>query len=182
MRARIAVSALVVLVLPLGGALAQTSVSHRLTESTLNNGGDPAGGTFASSANFRMTLDAIGDAVAASYAGSASWQMGAGFAGNYPPPGEVLNERFTSPTTMVWDAEPSVGSYNVYRGSLGSIAPGFGSCLMPGLLVESMTDVANPASGTGWLYLVTARNSLLEEGTKGYRSSGIERTNPAPCP
>ena len=30
----------------------------------------------------------------------------------YPPPGEVRNGRFATKTTLVWDAEKSVGSYN----------------------------------------------------------------------
>ena len=30
--------------------------------------------------------------------------------------------------------------------------------------------------------LVTARNRLTEEGTKGFTSAGAQRSNPAPCP
>ena len=37
-------------------------------------------------------------------------------------------------------------------------------------------------AGACLFYLVTARNRLGEEGTKGYRSPGIERPNDAPCP
>jgi hypothetical protein len=39
-----------------------------------------------------------------------------------------------------------------------------------------------PSSGATFFYLATAKNRLGEEGTKGYRSSSVERPNPTPCP
>ena len=41
------------------------------------------------------------------------------------------------------------------------------------------TDVTAP--GKFFLYLVTVRNRLGEEGTKGFSTNG-ERPNPTPCP
>ena len=64
-----------------------------------------------------------------------------------------------------------------------STLPGsFGTCVQSSVATETASDAANPPLGAGWFYLITARNVLTEEGTKGYRSNGIERTNPAPCP
>jgi hypothetical protein len=61
-------------------------------------------------------------------------------------------------------------------------ALGYGACLQSGLAGESATDAAPPSAGQGYFYLVTARNTLGEIGTKGYAKSGVERANLAPCP
>jgi hypothetical protein len=50
------------------------------------------------------------------------------------------------------------------------------------ILTETTTDPDVPSVTTGYFYLVTADNRLDEEGTKGFRSNGTERGNPAPCP
>jgi len=164
-------------------AFAQTSASYKLTEFALNSGGDPSNATSAGSASFRIRLDAIGDAVVATGLSSASHRMDGGFVGDYVPPGEVKNDRFTTKTTLVWDAEKSVGTYDVYRALLSSLAGlGYGACLQSGLTNESVTDAAIPAAGQGYFYLTTARNRLGEIGTKGQASSGLERGNAAPCP
>ncbi len=163
-------------------AMAQTSASYKLVEFTLNNGGDPANGTSAASASYRITLDAIGDTVVATGLASASHGMDGGFVSAYPPPGEVHGDRWTSKTTMAWDPEKSVGVYEVYRDLLATLPGSFGACFQSSLTAETATDAATPAAGTAWFYLVTARNELGEEGTKGVRSSGVERPNPSPCP
>ena len=163
-------------------AMAQTSASYKLVEFAFNNGGRPANGTSAASASYRITLDAIGDALAATGLSSASQRMDGGFVSDYPPPGEIRNGRWTSKTVLSWDSEKSVGTYEVYRDLLSSHPGGFGACFQSPLLAETATDAASPASGTAWFYLVTARNRLGEEGTKGFRSSGVERPNPSPCP
>jgi hypothetical protein len=41
---------------------------------------------------------------------------------------------------------------------------------------------AVPDPGQGFFYLVTARNRLAEEGTKGSTSAGVPRSNAFPCP
>jgi hypothetical protein len=177
------IGALLVIVTLGGTATAQTSASYKLTEFTFNNGGDPSNGAFAGSASYRIRLDAVGDAVTAAALSSASHRMDGGFVGDYPPPGEVRNDRFTSKTTLVWDPEGSTGTYDVYRALLSSL-PGlaFGTCWQNGLTVESATDATSPGAGQGFFYLTTARNRLGEIGTKGAASSGIERANAAPCP
>ena len=84
-------------------------------------------------------------------------------------------------TTLLWDPEKSVGSYEVYRGDLTDLhAATYGACLHGGLAVNTGSDPAKPPQL--FFYLVTARNLLNEEGTKGYASSGVERPNPLPCP
>jgi len=163
-------------------AMAQTSASYKLVEFTFNDGGRPANGSIASSASYRIKLDAIGDTVAATGLSSASHHLDDGFVSAYPPPGEVRNERWTGKTVLSWDPEGSVGTYEVYRDLMSSLPGSFGACFQSPLLSETATDVTSPASGTAWFYLVTARNRLGEEGTKGLRSSGIERSNASPCP
>ncbi|HEV8700972.1 MAG TPA: hypothetical protein VGV60_06840 [Candidatus Polarisedimenticolia bacterium] len=82
--------------------------------------------------------------------------------------------------------EPSTGTYNLYRGSIGpglGAPPGnFGDCLQSPVTGTTSSDHAAPAVGRVWFYLVTASNLLDEEGTKGRSSDGTPRPNPAPCP
>jgi len=164
-------------------ALAQTSASYKLQEYHFTNGGDPANGSFASSASYRIKLDAIGDAIVTTGLSSASQHMDGGFVGDYPPPGEVKGDLFTNKTTLTWSPEKSVGTYDVYRASLSTL-PGlaYGACLQNGITTETATDAVTPSVGQGYFYLITARNRLGEIGTKGYASSGTERANAAPCP
>jgi hypothetical protein len=158
---------------------AQTSTNYKIEEFTFNNGGNPS--PVLSSASYSLTLDAVGDALAASGLASSSYGMSSGFSLDYPPPGEVLNLRFSSKTQFGWNLEPSGGKYNTYRGTLGSFT-GFGSCLHGGLATTTDTDTQTPAAGSGYFYLVTAENRLNEEGIKGRTSGGAVEPNPAPCP
>jgi hypothetical protein len=174
--------ALLVLLGAGGAALAQTSASYKLTESVFNAGGDPQNGTVAASASWRVTLDAIGDAADGVGLASASWHADAGFVDLYRPPGEVRNVLWPSKTTMTWSPEPTVGAYEVYRSFLSMLPGDFGSCLASGLTDETATDASAPPVSAGWFYIVTARNRLAEEGTKGAQSSGSERPNSSPCP
>ena len=90
---------------------------------------------------------------------------------------------FGNKITLAWNPEKSVGSYNLYRDLIGTLPGGFGVCESPlDILTETTTDTDIPAASTAYFYLVTAENLLDEEGTKGFRSSGTERGNPAPCP
>lgn len=162
--------------------LAQQSTSFVLTEHVLNAGGAPVQGTALTSTSFRMTLAALGDGVVARGLTSASYGADISFVPAYAPPGEVMNLDFADATTLVWDAEPSVGHYNLYR-DLASALPGlgYGACLDPLVVVETATDTAVPPDGAIYFYLVTAENRLLEEGTKGYSSAGAERQG-TDCP
>ena len=176
-----------------GAALAQSSPSFQIDSQTLNAGGHPAGGIALSSASFRISLDAIGDAATALDQSSVSFSGDGGFPASSPPPGEVAPScnattpqscvRFTSKTVLAWPAEPSIGTYGLYRAAISTLsALGFGSCSQSGLASETAVEPDVPTAGAGFFYLVTARNRFGEEGTKGFRSQGIERGNPAPCP
>ncbi|HEX4826187.1 MAG TPA: hypothetical protein VFV19_17945 [Candidatus Polarisedimenticolaceae bacterium] len=163
-------------------AAAQTSASYKLSETAINDGGNPTATTLAS-AHFHVKLDAIGDGVVGSGLTSASFHADTGFVGRYRPPGEVTSLTWSGKTTLQWNPERSIGKYEVYRDLLTALPGGaFGGCLASELTAESATDASTPVTGQGWFYLVTARNRLREEGPKGYRSGGIEEANPSPCP
>jgi hypothetical protein len=164
-------------------AWAQQSASYKLSESAVNAGGRPVNGAGASSASYRVSFDAIGEAAGGGTLSSASYRVGSGFVAWFPPPGETTGLRFADRTTLRWDPERSVGVYNVYRDFVSALAGGgTGACFVNGVTTEQATDAGSPGAGKGFFYLVTAKNRLAEEGTKGNRSSGSERPNPAPCP
>lgn len=163
-------------------AWAQQSAGYDLREHTLNAGGHPAGGVVPASAAYRITLDAIGAPVAAQGALSASFQLSGGFVAAHRPPGEVKNLRFgPDAVSLAWDAEPGAGTYQVYRDLFTGLAGG-GVCAQGGLAAPQASEPLVPPAGLGYFYLVTSRNSLGEEGTKGFASSGAERLNSLPCP
>lgn len=164
-------------------ASAQASASFKLQEHVLNSGGHPDGGSVLASSNFRIRLDALGESVTGPGLASFSWRMDSGFVSAYPPPGEVTQVRFDAGgVTLSWDAESSVGAYELYRGVAPGFLPGYGSCNLSGLTAETAADTDVPSAGVAFFYLVTARNRLSEEGTKGFDSSETERPNPNPCP
>jgi hypothetical protein len=163
-------------------ALAQQSPGYVQKEHVLNGGGRPLGGSTASSASFRITLDALGEAVTGSVPSSASFRVQSGFVEGYRPPTEVLGLFFSGKTTLKWQAEASAGEYELYRGPVASLPGTFGACIQSGVSGVSVSEPSVPSGGSSYFYLVTVRNRLREEGTKGHRSSGAERPNPAPCP
>jgi len=162
-------------------ALAQESASYKLNEHTFNAGGNPSDGVVLTSTSYKITLDSIGDTVAGSSLASASFRMEGSFAGSYPPPGEVRQLRFVDFETLEWDPERSVGDYGLYSGSLSGLPLDYGVCETDVDVETVVVDDPVPF-GECLYYLVTARNRLGEEGTKGFRSSGPERPNDAPCP
>ena len=164
------------------GAFSQQSPSYTLRESQLNAGGNPAGGVHASSSSYRITIDALGEGLLGPAPGSASFRVDGGFARTYRPPSEVMGLSFAGKTTLTWAADPSAGAYELYRGLVSTLPGAYGSCLHNAIAGLSASDPASPPGGASYFYLVTARNRLREEGTKGHRSSGAERPNPAPCP
>jgi hypothetical protein len=163
-------------------ALAQSSASYKLNENALDFGGNPLQGSTLASAQYRITFDAIGGPVAQSGLASASHRMDVGFVAPYRPPGEVLGLAFASKSSLTWTPERSIGTYDFYRNTIVSLPGDFGSCFAGQLTTEGITDPTIPSAGTGFFYLVAARNRLGEHGTKGYRSGGVERSNPSPCP
>ena len=161
---------------------AQVSTSYKLEEHTFNAGGRPDGGTTASSANYRISLDALGGGVVGRGLTSTSYGMDGGFVSAYPPPGEVQGLYFDSPQLFSWAAERSVGTYNIYKDAFGTLPGGYGVCIDSGITGTDAQDLSTPSSGQGWFYLVTARNRLAEEGSKGTSHDGTLRGNPSPCP
>jgi len=163
-------------------ARAQQSSGYDMREHLFDAGGHPVAGTAMASAGFRITLDAIGGLTAMPAIASASFQMNAGFVSGYPPPSEVTGVRFgPDGVSLAWNIDPAAGTYQVYRDSLSALhGGGTGVCYQQNLMSPGTTDPQPPASG--FFYLVTSRNRLGEEGTKGYASSGVERLNTLPCP
>ena len=168
--------------LPASRAFAQQSMSYHVENAAINDGGHPEQGVILAGSTYRISLDAIGGPARATGLGSPSFLLDSGFVDLYAPAGEVMNQRFTDASTMTWDAEKSAGVYEVYRGLLSGLPGGFGACFQSALASPGATDAGNPTVGDGWFYLVTVRNRLGEEGTKGYQSSGAARPNPSPCP
>ncbi len=164
-------------------AQAQTSASYTLTEHTFNAGGHPAGGASPTSTSYRLSLDAVGDAMTKRGLSSPSYRMDGSFAVAYRPPGEVTGLRLPDLSTLEWDPEASVGTYNLYSGPLTGLGSGdYGTCHESAITGTSTTDTTDPpAAGECRFYLVTAENRLAEEGTMG-RSSEQERLNNNPCP
>lgn len=172
----------VALVVVTSVASAQTSSSYKLTEHSLNAGGRPEHGTVAASASYRITLDSIGDAIVAGSLSSASFHTVASFGQAYPPPEEVRDLRWATATDLEWNAERSVGGYNLYRDGLTDLPGTHGECLASDLGGTSYIDTTDPPAGDGYFYLVTARNRLHEEGNRGTRSDGTPRSSLNACP
>ena len=178
---RFAFRLLVLLAVPsLAGA--QTSASFRISTSTFNGGGDPGNNGCAASASYRIRIDALGAPTASQESVSPSFRTGTGFVDGLAPPGEVQGVAFTDKITLTWNPDRSIGTYQVYRDSLRSLPGEYGSCFAPGSSSEGAVDPDAPQAGEGWIYLVTARNRLGEEGTKGVSTGGVERENLSPCP
>ncbi len=162
---------------------AQSGPGHTLSEHVFNAGGRPAQAVTSGSTSFRLSLDSIGEPIASRTLSGTSFRLGGGLAMTYAPPGEVggllmLADR----ETLVWSSEPASTAYNVYTGLLSSLPGGYGACGVARVPGTTAGDVTTPAPGTGLFYLVTGVNRLREEGTKGFTSSGTERSNPLPCP
>ena len=176
--------ALLVLLLTLSGAdaLAQQSASHSLEEHVFNAGGHPHASGSPGSASHRLTLGSLGDPFRMRRYFGSTFLLDGGFVLTYPPPGEIRNLRFTDPTTLVWDPDPSAGRYHVYRDTLAALgALGYGLCAQRNLLVPTATEELPLPAGSGFFFLVTVESRLAEEGSKGFNDSGVERTGTL-CP
>jgi hypothetical protein len=161
---------------------AQESTNFKLKEHIFNQGGHPIQGAVLTTANFKITIGSVGELTDNSQLNSDSFSLEGGFISSFPPPGEVADLHFHSDhQTLTWNPEKSKGSYNLYRDLISSIKPDYGACKEYGITDETTTDSDDPGVGNGYFYLVTVRNRLNEEGTKGY-SSSAERPNDYPCP
>lgn len=79
---------------------------------------------------------------------------------------------FTDAQTLSWSVERSAGAYDLYR---DDTSDDYGNCEQQNLAGNTATDPSIPAANSRFFYLVTAKNSLREEGTKGFRSDSTER-------
>ena len=173
---------LLVLLVSAPHARGQQSAGYDLREHVFNAGGHPAAGTIPSSAGYRISLDAIGGSGALAISSSPAFQLSAGFVSGYPPPGEVKNLMLgADAVSLAWDVEPGAGTYQVYRDLMSGLGSG-GICSLSGLALPQASDAQVPPAGQGYFYLVTSRNLIGEEGTKGFASNGVERLNSLPCP
>ena len=157
-------------------ASAQQSASYRIREATFNAGGHPSNQGIPLSASWQITIDAIGDGTMSAELASGSFGLSGGLVAGWVPPGEVEGLDFISPTVLAWNPEGSAGTYNLYRGLLSEIAAlGYGGCYAWRLTTTAATDGEIAPASNGYYYLVTVRNRIGEEGTKGFRSDGVER-------
>jgi len=131
-------------------ASAQSSPSYRLEESTMNAGGHPRNGIGLSSANYRMSLDAIGETPIAPVLFSTAYSMDVGFARCFPPPREVQQITVLDKTMFAWTPERSVGTYRVYRATCMS-------CPLATALARSRTLAS---STSRWRKFPTLANSF----------------------
>jgi hypothetical protein len=102
--------------------------------------------------------------------------------GTVPPPGPVTMTRAPgSPVAgLSWDANPWADSYNVYRGSLRTLADL--ACFQSGVFGNStVDDGAVPVVGSAFFYLVTSV-TCAGESSAGQGSSGAPRVLAGPCP
>ena len=161
---------------------AQESASFKLTEHVINAGGRPEQGATATSPRFKITLDSIGDNATGTSAASPSFRADVGFVSAYPPSGEVAGLGFLNKETIEWSPEKSTGVYQLYRNLLSNLPDlNFGNCEQQDLVGETTSDTDPVPVNTGYFYIVTAKNRLNEEGTKGFQSNGTERAGTI-CP
>ena len=143
-------------------AIAQQSANYRLTEWTIDAGGDPLNGSNAASTSFKIKIDAIGDGVLGVGQASASFHVDSGFADVYAPPGEIQNQRFTNASTMTWDPEKSVGVYEAFKAAKRAAAE-TGSLMPPAHIRNAPTKLMKQLGyGKGYQY-----DPDTEEGFSG---------------
>jgi hypothetical protein len=180
---RVFIIALHVFGLSIVAVLAQTSPSYRVDEWTVHAGGHPLGGFGLASTSYRMSLDAVGEIPIAPLLHSTGYSIDVGFARSYPPPLEVREVvALGDKATFAWAPDRSVGSYRVYRGLLRELPGSYGACRIADISADHVMLEETPNVGQTFFYLVTAQNTLLEEGPTGYDSAGASRVVSGPCP
>ena len=162
-------------------AAAQQSASFRLEESAFNQGGSPTEGLELQSPSYRVSLSSLGESLVQPTLTGTGFSLDGGIVGSVKPAGEVLGLRFDDSVTLAWDPEGSVGTYTLYRDALTTLGA-TASCLQEDLTAPDFIDGDSPASGTGFLYLVSATNRLDEEGPLGFGSAGAARSGSPVCP
>lgn len=169
------------LVLSAGAVRGQSSPSYRLTDHVFNQGGHPAGGVHLASAGFRMSLDSVGEGIASPVSSGATLEARSGFGACYAPAAEVGAVRVSSDrVTFFWSPDRAASDYRIYSGTLDELPGSYGTCRMTGVQGTQAPLPEIPES-SGYFYLITARDLLGEEGTKGTDGNGHPRGS-LPCP
>ncbi len=106
--------------------------------------------------------------------------------GSFALPVEIKDLHFTNAQTLAWTSQASSAgsgtSYDLLRGELETLLSAgnvsSADCLAGELGSADHSDPAQPAAGSGYYYLVRAKNSCGNSGY-GSSSSGITRNNAA---
>jgi len=180
MRGRLALVTLACVTVGTAWASGPSSASYRVADFAFNAGGSAP--QSANSASFDVSPAAIGDAlVLQGSLSSASFSVDAGHVVRYLPPGEPWLV-WSDATTLAWTRDRGAIRYDVYRGPVSGLPAAEGACLAEDLEGPPFAEISRPAPGAGFFYLVTAANRLDEEGSRGRRSDGSERSAANPCP
>lgn len=164
-------------------AVAQQSEGYRLSEYVFCAGGGPRTEGEPGSTGYRISSSMIGQQFGADEVRGSLQVHYPGYQTSWAPPVEVFGLRFDAPASLHWDAAPLADHYHVYRDPLEVLGSGTcGSCQQHTVYGMTTTDVAEPSSGSGFLYLICASNRLGEEGTRGSDSDGVARPPSDPCP
>lgn len=159
----------------------QQSENYVIEGASIQNGVGSAAIQLDSGA-YGITLSAVGDPLMSDGPlARPGLEAQSGFVSTFSPATEVSDLAFSGSGTLVWSPARSAVSYNVYRGALEGLSTSYGSCLSTGIPATTADDPSSPALGSGYFYLVTATNSLDEEGASGFDSGSTPRT-PTACP
>jgi hypothetical protein len=120
-------------------------------------------------------------------------EAGTGMCVNVPiVPAEVSTLQFTGAATLAWDPAPFASHWNTYRGTIPSGLMGdpdrgdpydhvcFESADLAGDGATTTTDFAIPPVGTGYYYVVSGENPLVE-GPAIVDSNDVPYYPPNPC-
>ena len=98
------------------------------------------------------------------------------------PPGEVTGDRIDQASNLTWSPAAGADDYNVYRGDIAWLASRIGAeCHGDEIAGTSFATPANPATGRGYFYLITAESTAAGEGTPGNDTNGTPRPLRGSC-
>lgn len=110
----------------------------------------------------------------------ASWLSVGALQAQTPP--EVTNVRFSTKTSLTWNAASGSADYNVYRGLASQLRRGIPPrCHGDEITSLSFQTPEAPAPGEGFVFLVTGEAANGSEGTPGSPSAGGTRTLRGRC-
>ncbi len=94
-------------------AWSQSSANFTVASSTFNNGGMPGNGALPTSANYHISVAAIGDTVSAATLSSTSFTIDIGFVASTHSPAVIFSDGFESGDTSLWTStvgkSPGIG-------------------------------------------------------------------------